>query len=250
MAKRQNTPEPMARSTPLPPASVLRQKAIDCTPYELSRQLLDKFDTLVWDEGPFTHEGDYYRESFDVQGAVCAPAREAMMLYHAVKLMHPQHALEIGTYTGWTAAHIASGLQGSTLLDCIDSFIECEYPDIVEDAWRKHLADYPWAVLRKGESPAIFSGIAPASGWDFVFLDGEHNDGQPLKDVQSVVGYLADNAVIVLHDTWMIHVEEAGRWLEAQGYTPLAFNTTSQLTFFWKKKPTWWKKFLTAVSEL
>lgn len=251
MAKRTNTPEPLARLEPLPPVAVLRQKALDCTPYKLSRQLLEVFDTLIWDEGPLTHEGNYYRESFDIAGAVCAPAKEAMMLYHAVKLMKPQRALEIGTYTGWTAAHIASGLNKDSELDCVDSFVECEYPDIVESAWLKNMANFPcYPHLFNGESPAILSEIAKPNFWNFVFVDGEHNHGQPLKDVQSLVAYVADNAVIVLHDTWMIYVEEAGRWLELKGYKANPMPTVSGLCFFWKEEPTWWKKFLTAASEL
>ena len=52
-----------------------------------------------------------------------------------------------------------------------------------------------------GLSPADIPSILEKVTLDFVFIDGGHFDGQPLKDFLAVLPYLADKWAIFFHDT-------------------------------------------------
>jgi predicted O-methyltransferase YrrM len=80
--------------------------------------------------------------------------------------------------------------------------------------------------------------------WDFVFLDGWHLDGQPLRDMQMVLPFLSDTSVVALHDTWMPDVFHAARLLLQNGWQMHVFPTANTLTLCYKTEPAWFRKLL------
>lgn len=68
--------------------------------------------------------------------------------------------------------------------------------------------------------------------FDLVFLDGNHNNGQPLKDVKKLMSSL--DCPLLLHDTWMQDVQKASQYLKESGYNEFIFNTQSRLAYYCK----------------
>jgi hypothetical protein len=97
--------------------------------------------------------------------------------------------------------------------------------------------------LIQAKSPDVLPSIAPKRGWDFVFLDGWHFDGQPSRDVTGLLPHLSKNAVLWLHDCWMGDIKNAMLILEENGYHASHFVTSNRLTAFWKQEPVWWDAF-------
>jgi predicted O-methyltransferase YrrM len=110
------------------------------------------------------------------------------------------------------------------------------------------------------ESPAILDRVRDNMGtFDFVFIDGWHQDGQPERDVEGVLPFMSKDGVIVLHDFDLPDVQNAGMLLAQHAYHYHGFHTRHKLAIFlpntWPEKgpqkfPRWWKKLLADVSKV
>jgi len=110
--------------------------------------------------------------------------------------------LDIGARTGWTAAHlIAAGA-------CVVA-LEPEYyrqpfrqrtlDNIgpVRDKYAfGHAVFLPWAMRSK----EYFEGDHHATRFDGFVIDGNHDEPEPLRDVENCLKYALDSAVFVIHD--------------------------------------------------
>ena len=226
-----------------------RQRTIEATPPGISRELLEAFPELVAHPGPAMaaeHVGTYYQDR-QLGGAICATAQEAELLYWAAYWCQPVVALEIGSYVGWTAAHIAKAMETSGQLICIDNLSECENGG-------RQLVRLNCNLQRAGvvERCHIIPGRSPealdfavGAVVDFAFVDGYHRGEQPVLDVQGVAAIMASNGVIAVHDTWMPDVQRACDWLRDQGWTELVFETPGRLAFYYgEERPDWWETFV------
>jgi hypothetical protein len=45
---------------------------------------------------------------------------------------------------------------------------------------------------------------------DLVFIDGDHSSEEVVKDFSEIEGMLAENALVILHDTWPMNAAQAG----------------------------------------
>ncbi len=186
-----------------------------------SRQILTYCPSLVAHPGLLEarRPGRMYQD-WECGGAICCSSEEAIILMNEIYRWGRMQVLEIGTYVGWSALHMATALPAGGLLTCVDTFAERKDGD-VEAVLRANIGrsglDAKINVVR-GESPDVLPAVAPPGGWDMVFIDGEHNWGQPMRDVQGVLPLLAPGAVIFLHDAWMPDVSVAIAWLRGQGW--------------------------------
>lgn len=215
---------------------------------DVSRKLLAAMPELVAHPGPNPGEPAEYFQDAELRGAISATAEEAMLLYRAAQLCQPVLALEIGSYVGWTAAHIARGMTGGTLI-CVDDFSESS------DGGR-HMVRLGANLERAGVAGRVrvVPGCSPeildtAVGdlVDLAFVDGCHRGEQPLLDVQAVARLMAPDGVMALHDTWMPDVARACDWLVGQGWVMLQLPTPGRLAFFCLQMPGWWGEFLAEV---
>lgn len=199
---------------------------------------------------------DLHFQDKELLGAIACTPAEATMLYIATRNFQPRNLLEIGSYIGWSSAHIALAAAG--LLTCVDPFIEIgpylkEKPDerakqrFLDNIKRAGLSDKVQLIC--GKSPDVLQSIAPSSGWDFVFIDGWHLDGQPIRDVAGLLPFLSESAILILHDLWIADVRDAACYLRALGWTLHIFNTANYLTFAWKIQPNNLKAFLASVNH-
>lgn len=224
----------------------LRTKAIDRTPYPVSRAVLTCMPGLIWHPGPHPQqEADYYQD-FLFPGSICCTADEAVILHQAAMWSNPRYVLEIGSYVGWSTAHLALGAK-SALIVAVDSLEEHEAAAALTDVFYSNIQRCGVAqrvFLVTGRSPEILGYLEPHKGWDLAFVDGFHRNGQPVKDVAGLLPFMAENGVIILHDTWMPGVRDACNFLEQAGYQRVTFDTPAQLAFFYETEPRWWTPFM------
>jgi caffeoyl-CoA O-methyltransferase len=102
-------------------------------------------------------------------GMQIAPEQGAFMTWLA-RLMGARHALEIGTFTGYSAICIARGLPEDGKLLCLD-FSE-EWTAIAQEAWAETGLD-DRIELRLGPAEETLSTIAPEGQFDLAFIDAD-----------------------------------------------------------------------------
>lgn len=190
-------------------------------------------------------------QDIDIGGAIGCTPLEGYILNRAVTFARPRNMLEIGSYVGWSSAHLLHG--NNRRLVCVDNLSEgtgalLPTPSVdVLLRFHQNMAALRMrdrAILIPEKSPDCIPALSPDGGWDFVFLDGWHLDGQPTRDVEGLLPYMDSTGVIFLHDMDMVDVNEAGKHLISQGWTFTGFPTPNFLAAFWKVRPKWWDKFL------
>ncbi len=82
------------------------------------------------------------------------------------KLHTPQCALEIGTFTGYSALCIAEGLSGNGILHTID--IDDQYDSII-DYIKSHIPLASKIIFHKGDAKTIIPQLNQF--YDFIFID-------------------------------------------------------------------------------
>jgi predicted O-methyltransferase YrrM len=176
---------------------------------------------------------------------------EAELLALYVQFEQPQRILEIGAYVGWSTAHLAVAAMNKMIhIDVVDCYINDKRSGFSADVMRRFWQN----LVRTGAeekvrlwpfpSPDFLPKIAPAHGWDFVVIDGFHENKQPSRDVLGVLPYLAQDGVIVLHDTFMPHVRQAENHLLQLGFHSERPETPADMRFYWRKRPVHWKKVI------
>lgn len=100
---------------------------------------------------------------------------------------------------------------GCQSCETIHRFLKQEYPshmigiDIEESNNAKylHANHQDRFIFYKGDSDTFFRDAARADGqWELIFIDGDHSEEQVLKDVGNALDHLAEDGLIVLHDTF------------------------------------------------
>ena len=234
----------------------LRRKAVARTSHALSARLLrDAFPDLVWHPGTSGNVDTHYQDR-EIRGAVCCTPAEAMLLHHAARLAAPAAALEIGSYIGWSTAHIASALPRG-VLTCVDPFLETgaggaeagarAQARFAENIGRAGLADK--VRLVRDKSPEVLPAISRDARWDFVLVDGWHLGGAPLRDVLGVQPFLAERPVLLLHDLWIPDVRDAFAHLVARGWGCHVFDTANYLALLWPGAAPAWLPELRGIAE-
>ena len=136
--------------------------------------------------------------------------RELTILCGLLRHVQPQKVLEVGVAAGGTTAVMlkALSLLGSeAVLHSVDlnadyyanpaletGYMAKSLPEEARQAWRLHTG---------GTAGAFLDSIGP--GIDLVVLDTAHVLPGELLDFLAVLPYLADGAMVVLHDTMLHH---------------------------------------------
>lgn len=221
----------------------LRRRAVTRTRHALSARLLEHFEELVYHPGTSGNVDTHYQDG-TIGGAVCCTDSEAMLLHHVARLSRPAHALEIGSYVGWSSAHLASALEGGTLT-CVEPFAETDgnAGEAAHARFRANLARAGLDArieLERSASPGALPALSTGRRWDLALVDGWHLDGQPLKDVAGVLPFLSDHGVLLLHDLWIADVRDAFLHLASHNWSFEVFDTANYLTLLWRgTEPAW-----------
>lgn len=176
----------------------------------------------------------------DECSAICCTEEEAVILHELVWKINPKLFIEIGSYAGWSTAHILRALDDDSLMFCVDNLSECNKPDLVRQVLLDVLKPYSNAYLFEQDSTLFLNSLTQKA--DMIFIDGFHRDGKPLLDVKAAVKALKPDGYIVLHDTWMPDVYQACQWLYERGYQCWTFSTDNLLEIYTKGDLSWIKE--------
>ncbi len=212
--------------------------------------LLNAFPDLVTHPGPVPGVSHPYYQDKDIAGPICATAEECMLLHRMAWLCQPIATIEIGSYVGWTAAHIATALRAHGKVYCIDDMSEGNDPELQKRRFDDNMTRAGCSErvrLISLPSPGALA-LVPDITIDMAFVDGDHNHGQPMIDVQALVPRMTPDGVIIMHDSWMPDVADACRWLVQNGWTQVTYPTAAKIAFFYKQMPIWWTTFVEATS--
>lgn len=217
--------------------------------------LIDRFPNLIEVASPSPLPGVFYQDA-ELGGAITCTASEALILDALMLSVDPRHAVEIGSYIGWSSAHLAWHIDGE--LTCIDNYsegpgnLQGSHPDAPTRFWENINRTPGKDAVRLYEyaSPDILPVAVPPEKWGLAFIDGWHLDGQPLKDVQGVIPHLLEDAPIVLHDLWMPDVRAAGDYLNAQGWHSYLLPTPGCLGVFWRGTARWVPSFIARIGGI
>ncbi len=118
---------------------------------------------------------------------------QAVLIEMLVRAMRAKHAVEIGTFTGYSALAIARGLGPDGHLLCCD--VSEEWTTIARAAWEK--AEVAERIeLRIGPGLETLQSLTPEEQFDFAFIDADKT-GYPAY-YEEVLARLRPGGVILL----------------------------------------------------
>jgi predicted O-methyltransferase YrrM len=158
---------------------------------------------------------------------------EALILHNLALPLTGRRALEIGSYIGWSTAHLlAAGLK----LDVVDPrFAEpANFADV--DATLRRVEGRGSFRLIAGFSPAIIPPLAPTApgGYSFVFIDGNHDGEAPTRDAEAVIEFCDKDACVVFHDLTAPSVSGGLRFFHERGWKTRIYNTMQVMGAAWR----------------
>lgn len=157
---------------------------------------------------------------------------EAAVLYH-IALQFPGRWLEIGTHTGWSAAHIA--LAGNLVVGTDPSLGDVRFfLRAHENLTAAGVADRVRLYAGMGEGYLAEEKSQMFSG---AFIDGNHDSPAPLNDAKAVLPHLLPAAVVTFHDFAGRAVRDGVSYLKSQGFNFRVYNTPQFLGVCWRGAP-------------
>ena len=156
---------------------------------------------------------------YHLRPRMCSGHLQGRMLKMMVRMIRPQHILELGTFTGYSALCLAEGLaDDSCRLDTI------EIDDELEDFIRAHFDASPLAPrinLHIGDARDVLPTIE--GDFDLVFIDA--NKREYCQYYEMVFPRVASGGFIIADNTlWVGKVVDWGKKLDAQTEGILRFN--------------------------
>lgn len=219
-----------------------RQKALDSITNWLSYDILEASGELVYHAPVHPHGTEAMFTVYQDESAVCCTEQEALILYDLTKKIKPEIFIEIGSYAGWSSAHVIKGLKPYSWFIAVDNFSECKNPDLIKQLLSRQLSNHDYAITINQDSTEFLSNFNKKA--DVIFIDGFHRNGKPLEDIKAAIKVLKPDGYIILHDTWMPDVNKACDWLIEQGYQSWTFTTDNQLEIYTKGDLSWIKEIV------
>lgn len=141
-----------------------------------------------------------------VNGRMCSGHLQGRLLKMLAAMVAPERALEIGTFTGYSALCIAEGLPETSRLDTIE--IDDELEDFIRENFSK--SEFGEKItLHIGNALDVLEKFRPET-FGLVFIDG---DKRNYKDFLEKVLHLVKPGGFIIADNtlWDGHVVEEGK---------------------------------------
>ena len=126
---------------------------------------------------------------------MCSGHLQGRLLKMLVRMINPQHVLELGTYSGYATQCLAEGLlRDEAHIDTI------EIDDELEDFIRQHLSESPVAsriTLHIGDAVEILSGLNRQ--FDLIYIDANKRDYLAYYDL--AMSHLVPGGYIIADNT-------------------------------------------------
>jgi len=123
--------------------------------------------------GPDAHQSALQAVTLEKTGRAAAMQigdDQALLMEMIVRAMRATHALEVGTFTGYSALAVARGLGPEGRLLCCD--ISEEWTSIAREAWER--AGVAKRIdLRIGPAIETLRSLEPVEQFDFAFIDAD-----------------------------------------------------------------------------
>jgi glycosyltransferase involved in cell wall biosynthesis len=154
---------------------------------------------------------------------------EAILLHNIALPFAGKRALEIGSWLGWSTCHLA--LAGVTV-DVIDpAHDDPSFRAIVRESLARCGVEER-VNLGNGRSP---ERIAELGGtWSLFFVDGDHEDPGPVRDVLACLPHAADDCAFVFHDLASPAVAAGLRLLADKGFHVVVYQTAQIMGMAWR----------------
>jgi predicted O-methyltransferase YrrM len=140
----------------------------------------------------------------DKSGGTALADRRA--LYYLVRHLQPRRVLEVGTHVGASTIYLASALRDN----CFGRLTTVDIVDV------KRFNPSPQAICRQLGLDVEFvvsdsvAFMQHHTGFDLVFLDGDHSAGTVYREVSAALRALSRGGYIILHDYYPTGVKAKG----------------------------------------
>ena len=151
---------------------------------------------------------------------------EVAILYNASRGVKGGRALDIGSHTGWTSAHILAGGHPVVAVDpmyALSEFVNRTMENTKAGVQMTHRT-----------SNQYFSDIGESVKFSLICIDGDHTEGAPLQDAMNTAKHLADTGVIIFHDFIGAPVREGVRYLMDLGFHCRVYYTPHMIGLCWR----------------
>jgi predicted O-methyltransferase YrrM len=158
---------------------------------------------------------------------------EALLLYNTARQFAGRPALEIGTWMGWSACHLALG---GVRLDVIDPLLADTTVAGSVTASLTAAGAIQNCTLHAGSSPGAVTALAESTGrrWNLAFIDGNHFSPGPQEDARVVEAYAAENALVLFHDLAFPDVIQGLAHFRARGWQTMVYLTMQLMGVAWR----------------
>ncbi len=154
-----------------------------------------------------------------LNGRMCSGALQGRLLKMLVSMVNPRRALELGTFSGFSALCIAEALAPGATLDTI------EIDDEMENTIRRNLAAAPCGekvTLHIGSAEEVIKQWMPGS-FDLIFIDADKR--RYTRDFELCMPLLKIGGFIIADNTlWDGHVLAPGAMRDPQTRGIMEFN--------------------------
>lgn len=182
------------------------------------QDLSDYIEAHIDKEHPYLYK--LYRDTniYLIRSRMASGHAQGVMLRMLVEMIRPRHILEIGTYTGYSALSMASGLQEGAVVDTY------EINDEMEDFTRPRLEASPWADKVRMHIGDVLELLQDSDQrFDLIFIDG--NKRQYVDYYKLSLKLLNPGGYILADNTlWDGHVVDHAYDRDAQTIGVKAFN--------------------------
>lgn len=145
---------------------------------------------------------------------------EKALLHRLTTSLHPiANVVEIGSFLGASTTFLASALQNTSKVYCIDTWMndamsygqERDEQSDRRDTYEEFLANtagYKDCIIPLREKSNLAVSMLPSDlKIDLLFIDGDHSYDGVLSDWMTYSPLLADESIVIFHDTeWAIGV--------------------------------------------
>lgn len=151
---------------------------------------------------------------------------EAAILYNIARQVRGQW-VDIGSHTGWTAAHIqAAGVDSVAMVDPLYAVEE-----IRNRAAMNVSPGHAWHLKSMTSAQFFKTHVDKFNG---IVIDGDHEPGEPLRDALGALSELCRDGVILFHDFVGLPVREAVLYLMNQRMKVKLYLTPHVVACCWR----------------
>lgn len=132
------------------------------------------------------------------------PIEDRLFLYSIVRTFRPYRALEIGVFRGGSALIITNAMEDNE----VGSLVGIDpYPNI---KYKKEAFHNRYKLLKSSSPEAIPEAVKLLGGQlDFVLLDSIHIFDQVYKEIKTILPYMSEDSIILIHDAFHYGVNAA-----------------------------------------